>query len=495
MEKNITINLKTDKVAFTTVNREAKSNKSLKEGIINLGGIVMPGLVISSKLMLDMGYKLFDPNTRAEVTYDNVQNYPWTMADGQTRYLAAMEINKDAEAEVAKLAAKRANPDEENEEKNLFSVDTMSVFEYCGPAEKINDLIIILNNTGKAWNAKDYTHNKITAFSDKAFINVTYRLMQCKFTVSTISRIIAGKVGVVKKDSIAKYNGDDIALDSIDPKEGVELLHHLLAAGFTKSHLKKRYIWEAYYNISQEYQMEFLNYIMQLEAFPEKYSDDIEKIEEFKDDSTKIMNYLKGLFHDSTISLKSKKELLDLSAGTLESNLCFVEKAYDVHKNNNNDKFKKTNSTKKTTAKSVESSTTKSTDTSSLATTEDAVSEVKNTDAETISTEPMTSENNDAVTHTTSEKISSNETASDSECTELIVVDDEEESAYTSTEEHPATINDAEETTTDPSDEMISDTPDEDKPDNVLTPSDINVTDEHQSISVDSEDTNTSIKD
>jgi len=488
---DIIINLKKERVAFVTINREAKANKSLKEGIMKLGGIIMPGLVISSRLMLDMGYKLFDPITGEEVTYDNVHKYPWTMVDGQTRLLTAMEINKDAEAEMAKLAAKRANPDADNEEKEVFSVDIMSAFEYCGPAEKINDLIIILNNTGKAWNTQDYTHNKIATYSDRTFMNVTYKLLKCKFTVSSVSRMIAGKLGVIEKDSIVNYSGKDLKLDSINPCEGIELLHHLLEAGFSKTHLRKRYVWEAYYSISDEYKMRFVNYLAQLEECPETYVDDVKHLIGLKDDITAILDYFDELFPEGTIDFKPKDEILDLSPEALESNLRYIENAYNATKNHSNckksNKSKKANSTKKSTVKSVVSSATKSTNTSSFATTKDAVSDLQN--EETIYTGPMTSEDIDAVTNNTSETISSNETISDSEYTEIIKIDNDEETAHASTEENSATINETEETTDDSSDELIDETPNDEKLDTILTLSDVVIADEHHAISKDSEDT------
>lgn len=321
------INIKTEKVAFTTVNREAVANRNLIEGIKSLRNIVMPGLVISSKLMLDLGFKLFNPITKEEVTHDNADEYLWCMVDGQTRYLCAMEINAE---------------DNEN-----FSIETMPVIEYDGENDKINDLIIILNNTGKAWSIKDYTHNKIVKYGDKQVINATYRLMQQKFTVSTISRIIANGLGVIKKDSIVRYNENDRVMNGIDPRQGIERLRLFLEAGFSTKHLKKRYIWDLYNNVTDNDKMKFLNYIVHFTESPEKYVKTIEIIENLKEDHNEIFRCLEETFPEDSIDFLPIDEILDLSENKLEQNLRFIEIAYSSQKASKNTKEEKNKSSKK----------------------------------------------------------------------------------------------------------------------------------------------------
>lgn len=273
--KTINLNIQKNEVAFARINRKYKPNKALIANIKEIGLLTKLTLV-ETKLMLDAGFELYAPISDEKVTFDNYASYPYTVIDGQHRYLSIVEINQSCE------------------EKDKL-IETVSAECYTSldefPNGDINSLIIALNNTSRSWSNSDFIKNKKQITPSNPLLKAISLLDDCKFSITTISLCLAKVRKVIHKDTISKYvPGNAPLLDDIDYKKGIEILTTLLYAGFELKYLRSRYIWEfiASTNNDANHYLSIL-YAMG-KSGDQKY---LKEVENYKDDVNSIAQYCK----------------------------------------------------------------------------------------------------------------------------------------------------------------------------------------------------------
>ena len=119
----------------------------------------------------------------------------------------------------------------------LKVVDREYVERYGG----IDNYVIMLNNTGKKWSNKDLIVNAYQRNETSLELRIINRLSEEGMSISTISRWLCGNTKVINNKSLQRLvRGEKV--EGIEAIKAMKLYLALLALGFSKSFLNKRYM-------------------------------------------------------------------------------------------------------------------------------------------------------------------------------------------------------------------------------------------------------------
>lgn len=237
--RNLVIDFNSQSVEFKfmVTNRDVVTNNNLRQDIQKYGIaqdlIVMPIEEYDGQLNDHIGFK-FGEGESAGV---------YVVIDGQHRLTCLDDIiNKiekikaDNEA-IREEKKKKAVPTLASTEIPLKVVDREYVERYGG----IDNYVIMLNNTGKKWSNKDFIVNAYQRNETSLELRIINRLSEEGMSISTISRWLCGNTKVINNKSLQRLvRGENV--EGIEAIKAMKLYLALLALGFSKSFLNKRYM-------------------------------------------------------------------------------------------------------------------------------------------------------------------------------------------------------------------------------------------------------------
>lgn len=242
MTKTINFSTQSVEFKFMTNNRDVVANSNLRQDIERYGIaqelIVLPIEEYDGKLNENVSLKFGngnDPQT-------------FVVLDGQHRLTCLNEIcNK-----IRKVEMENAKIEEDSKQKRkpvptlasseipLKIVDKKFLDRFGG----LDNYVIMLNNTGKKWNNKDFIINAYQRNEESFDLRVINKLQNDGMSISTISRWLSGNTKVVNSKSIQRLaQGDEI--DHVNSKWAIKLYLSLVTLGFSKTFLRKRYMIDA----------------------------------------------------------------------------------------------------------------------------------------------------------------------------------------------------------------------------------------------------------
>lgn len=237
--RNLVIDFNSQSVEFKfmVTNRDVVTNSNLRQDIQKYGVaqdlIVMPIEEYDGQLNDRIGFK-FGEGESAGV---------YVVIDGQHRLTCLNDI-------ISKIEKIKADNETIKDEKKKKVVPTLASTEiplkvidreYVGRFGGIDNYVIMINNTGKKWSNKDFIVNAYQRNEMSLELRIINRLSEEGMSISTISRWLCGNTKVINNKSLQRLvRGEKV--EGIEAIKAMKLYLALLALGFSKSFLNKRYI-------------------------------------------------------------------------------------------------------------------------------------------------------------------------------------------------------------------------------------------------------------
>ena len=237
--KNVVIDFDSQSVEFKfmATNRDVVANSNLRQEIQKYGIaqdlIVMPIEEYDGELNDGIGFK-FGEGESAGV---------YVVIDGQHRLTCLNDI-------ITKIGKIKADNETIKDEKKKKAMPTLASTEiplkvidreYVHRFGGIDNYVIMLNNTGKKWSNKDFIVNAYQRNETSLELRIINRLSEEGMSISTISRWLCGNTKVINNKSLQRLvRGEKV--EGIESIKAMKLYLALLALGFSKSFLNKRYM-------------------------------------------------------------------------------------------------------------------------------------------------------------------------------------------------------------------------------------------------------------
>lgn len=237
--KNVVIDFDSQSVEFKfmATNRDVVANSNLRQDIQKYGIaqdlIVMPIEEYDGELNDGIGFK-FGEGESAGV---------YVVIDGQHRLTCLNDI-------ITKIGKIKADNETIKDEKKKKAMPTLASTEiplkvidreYVHRFGGIDNYVIMLNNTGKKWSNKDFIVNAYQRNETSLELRIINRLSEEGMSISTISRWLCGNTKVINNKSLQRLvRGEKV--EGIESIKAMKLYLALLALGFSKSFLNKRYM-------------------------------------------------------------------------------------------------------------------------------------------------------------------------------------------------------------------------------------------------------------